>query len=177
MLCAVLGADGYADDNGHLKYACGHRLPLGKLIEYLVSRAADEVGVHKLDDRTSARDGITYGRADDRGFGNGRVEEAVIRQSLGKSAVNGERAAPIAVVLAVGDERGILIEFIEYRLKERVAESENLDLRDLLAVLVECEAALRCKLLQAGILLLRHENLGLAALVHAPYMLIREHDR
>ena len=137
VLCAVLVTDRNTEDNGHLENSRTHRLPFGELVEYFVAGAADKVGIHKFDYRASACHCVTDGRADDCRLGNRSVEEAVIRNCLGQTSVNGECAAPVTVVFAIGNESRILIEFVEDRLKETVAETVDLHLRKSLAVSVK----------------------------------------
>ena len=48
----------------------------------------------------------------------GALKQAVVRQRLGQAAVDGERAAPVAVLLAVGNQRGILVEAVDDRLED-----------------------------------------------------------
>ena len=113
VLCAVLGADGNTKHNRHFQNAGAHRLPFCNLIEDFIARAADEVGIHQLDNRASAAHRVADGRADDGRLGNRCVEEAVVGNGFGHLLVDAERAAPVAVVLAVNNERGILVEFID----------------------------------------------------------------
>ena len=155
VLGAVLGADADAQHHRHLQQAAGHRLPLGELVEDLVAGAAHEVAVHQLDERPAALQGVADGRADDRAFGDRRVEQAMIRQGLGQAAIDGERAAPVAVLLAVGDQRRIDVEAVEDGLEEGVADADALALGKLVALVVEGGAAALGELLDARVLLLR----------------------
>ena len=70
MLGAILGADGDAQDDRHLEDAGGHRLPLRQLVEDLIPGAAEEVGVHQLDQGAAATHRIANGGTDDRTFGD-----------------------------------------------------------------------------------------------------------
>ena len=67
------------------------------------------------------RQGVADGGADDGAFGDGRVEQAVVGQGLGQAAVDGERAAPVAVLLAVGHHGRVVVEAVEHGLEERLA--------------------------------------------------------
>ena len=125
VLGAVLRADRHAQHDGHLQQAAGHRLPLGELVEDLVAGPAHEVAVHQLDQRPAAFQRVADGGADDRAFGDRRVEQPMVGQRLGQAAIDGERAAPIAVLLAVGDQRRIGVEAVEDRLEERVADADR----------------------------------------------------
>ena len=80
---------------------------LDKLIEHLVARAAQEVAVHQLDQRPPAFQSIADRRADNRGLGDRAVEQAMVGQDLRQAAVDGERAAPVPVLLAIGDQRRV----------------------------------------------------------------------
>ena len=71
-----------------------HRLPLGKLVEDLIARAAHEIGVHQLRHHAPAFQRVSHGRAHDGRFGNRRVEEAMIRQRLGEAAIDARRRRP-----------------------------------------------------------------------------------
>ena len=172
VLRAVLVTDGNAENNGHLENSRTHRLPLGELVEYFVAGAADKVGIHKLDYRASARHCVTDGRADDCRLGNRCIEEAVIGNSLGQTSVNGERAAPVTVVFAIGNESRILIEFVENRLKETVAETVDLHLRKSLAVSIKCPAGFDLERFESRIFFLRDENLGFSRGIHARNLLV-----
>ena len=142
VLCAVLGADGHAQGHGHLDDVGGHGLPLRHLVEHFVTGAAQEVAVHQFDQRTAAGHGVADCAADDGGLGNRAVEQAMIRQGLGQSAIDRERAAPVAHVLAVGDEGGILVEAVDNGLEQTVAQLVHLVLGDRLAVRVDAKALL-----------------------------------
>ena len=172
MLCAVLASDGYAEDDRHLEDARAHCLPLSHLVEYLVARTADKVGIHQLDDNSAAAHCV----ADDRGLGDGRVEEAVIGDRIGYLLVYAERAAPVAVILTVCDERRVVIELVDYRLTETVADVVDLHLRNGLAVCILCGANLGSHLLQTVAFLSRLGHLRGAGRIHRVNLLIREHD-
>ena len=66
----------------------------------------------------AAFQGVADGGADDGAFGDRRVEQAVVGQRLGQAAIDGERAAPVAVLLAVGDQRRVDVEAVEDRLED-----------------------------------------------------------
>ena len=161
VLGTVLRADGHAYDNRHLQDVAGHRLPLRKLIEYLVSAAAEEVAVHDLRNHTATAHGITDGGSDNRGLGDRGIEQTMIRQSLGQSSIDCESAAPLTVLLAVGDEGGILVEAVNDCLEYSVPDVECLHLAGRLAVLVEVEPGLAGNLLHARVLLKRHVHVRL----------------
>ncbi len=151
VLGAVLGADGDAHDHRHGQQPGGHRLPLRQLVEQLVAGPAHEVGVHQLGDHPAAFHAVTDGRADDGGLGDGRVEQPVIGQGLRQPAVHGERAAPIAVLLAERDHGRVDGEAVQHRLEDGVADVEHLHLGHRLAIL-EGGAHLAPDLLDPGVL-------------------------
>ena len=122
VLCAVLAADGDAEDEGHFQKAAGHGLPLGHLVEDFIAGAAHEIAVHEFGDHAAAGEGVADGGAGDGGFGDGGVEEAVVGEGLGEAAVDGEGAAPVAVYLAVGDEGGVFVEAVDDGFEEHVAQ-------------------------------------------------------
>ena len=100
-----------------------HRLPLGQLVEDLVAGAAHEVAVHELRQTTRPPfQGVADRRADNGAFGDRRVEQAVVGQQLGETAIHGERAAPVAVLLAVGDQRRVDLEAMQHGLEDRIPE-------------------------------------------------------
>ena len=156
VLGTVLRADGHTDHNRHLQDVAGHRLPLRKLIEYLVSAAAEEVAVHDLRDHTAATHSVTDGCPDDRGLGDRRIEQAMVRQSLGQSSIDSESATPLTVLLTVSDQRSILVEAVGDGLEYSVPDVVGLHLAGRLAVLVKIEPGLAGNLLDARILLQRH---------------------
>ena len=162
MLCAVLGADGNTEDDRHLEDTGAHCLPLSHLVEDLVACAADEVSVHKLDDSAAAAHCVADSRTDDSRLGDRGVEESVIRNSLGHLLVDTECAAPVTVVLTVGDECGIVIELVDDRLEETVADVVHLHLGDGLAVCVGCLSDLSGDVLDSRALLLGHEHFSLS---------------
>ena len=98
--------------------------------------------------------GIADGRADDRGLGDGRVEQAVVGQGFRQPAIDRKRAAPVAVLFAIGDQRRVDVEAVEDGLEQRVADGDALALGQLLAVGVERRAAAAGKLLDARVLFL-----------------------
>ncbi len=172
MLSAVFASDGYAENYRHLKKSRAHRLPLGELIEYFVSCATDEVGIHKLNYSATACHCVTDSRTYDCGFGDRGIEQSVIGKRFCETAVNGKRSAPISIILAVSDERGILVEFINDCFKDAVSYAVLLDLGKQFALFVICVAGKRSDLLNARIFFLGHKNVGSAAFVHALNVLI-----
>ena len=134
VLGAVLGSDRDAQHNRHLQLGGAHGLPLGELVKDFVSGAAHEIGVHELGHGAAAFESVAHGGADNGGFGDGRVEQAVIRQGLGEAAVDGEGAAPVAVFFAESNHGGVDRVAIEHRFKEGVANVERLHLGHGLAV-------------------------------------------
>ena len=135
VLRAVLGAHRDAQHHGHVQLAGRHGLPLRELVEDLVAGAAHEVGVHQLGHHPAAFQRVAHRRADNGGFGDRRVEQPVVGQRFGQAAIDGEGAAPIAILLAEGDHRRVDREPVEHGLEEAVADVVRLHLRDGLAVL------------------------------------------
>ena len=160
VLCAIFRAHTYVDDYGHLEDVARHSLPLGKLVEDLVTAAAEEVAVHDFRDDTSATHGIADGGADDSGLGNGGVKETMRRQRLGEAAIDGKGAAPLAILFAIGDKAGVLVETIDDGFKESVADVERLHLADGLAFGILVETLLTGNLLDARVLLHGMVDLG-----------------
>ena len=70
MLRTVFGTHRNTKHHGKAKLACRHRLPFGKLIEDLVTGAADEVGIHQLDQCPPAGKRIAYRRRYNRRLGD-----------------------------------------------------------------------------------------------------------
>ena len=176
MLCAVFGAYGNTQHHGQLEGARSHCLPLGHLVEHLVAGTADEVAVHKLNYGAAAAHAVAHGRGHNCRLGNRSIEQAVIGDSLGKAAVNRKRAAPIAVFFAVCNQSGILIELVDYCLKNTVSVLIYLVFGNRLAVLVKAEALLACNLLHTGILSHGDKHIGGAVGLHGNDMLIGEHN-
>ena len=75
MLRAVLCTDGHTQDHRHLENTGRHSLPLGHLVEDLVTCTAKEVAVHQLDDRAAAAHAVADGSANNGSLGNRRVEQ------------------------------------------------------------------------------------------------------
>ena len=175
VLGTVLGTDRDADDDGHLEDAGRHRLPLRQLVEHFVTSPTEEVAVHQFDDDTTATHGVADGRTDDRGFGDRRVEQAVVRQRFGQAAIDGKRAAPVAVLFAVGDQRGIFVELVDQRFEDGVAVLIDLVLGNRLAGRVEGKAFLLGDGHDTRVLFLFVQDVGLAV-VHPGDLLLGEHD-
>ena len=173
VLRAVLGAHRHAQDEGHLEQTGAHRLPLGHLVEDLVTGAAQEVAVHELDDRAATGHRVADAGAHDRGLGDGRVEEATVGQGLGQAAVDGEGAAPVAVFLAPCGHRRVGLEAVQHRLEEAVTELVHAHLGDGLAVLIDGGAHLLGQGLDARVVL--EVDLG-GRVVEGLDLLVGEHD-
>ena len=176
VLGAVLGAHGHPQHHGHLQDAGGHGLPLAQLVEDLVSRAADEVGVHQLHDDAAAAHAVAHGGTHDGGLGDGGVEQAVAGDGIRHAPVDGEGAAPVADVLSVGHQGRILVEFVQDDLADAVPEVEELHLAHGLAVLGEGGALLALDLLPQGALLLGGDRLRLAGGIEGGDLLVGEHE-
>ena len=129
MLRPVFRADGHSQHERHFEDARGHALPLGHLVEDFIARAAHKVAIHELDERAPPLEGVADGRTDDCAFGDRRVEQAVIRQGLGKPAIAGERPTPVAVFLPVDHEGRVDLRAVQNCLKDSVAELVRLVLR------------------------------------------------
>ena len=155
--------------------AAGHGLPLGELVEDLVAGAAHEVGVHQLGDHPAPFQRVADRGADDGGFRDRRIEQAVVGESFRQAAVDGEGAAPVAVLLAEGDHGRVDGEAVHQRFEEPVADVERLHLRDGLA-LEQGRADLALDLLHARVLGEGLEQLRLAV-VELLHLLVGEHDR
>ena len=97
-------------------------MPLGELVEDFVAGPTHKVAVHQLRDDPASLQRVADSRAGNRALGDRRVEQAVVRQCLGESAVDAKGPAPVAVLLAVGDERGIGVEAVQDGLEDRVGE-------------------------------------------------------
>ena len=177
VLGAVLGADGDAQHDRHLQQAAGHRLPLGELVEDFVAGAAHEIAVHQLDQRPAAFQGVADGGADDGAFGDRRIEQPVIGQRFGQAAIDGERAAPVAVFLAVGDQRRIDVEAVEDRLEDGIADADASAAWEAVGRLRRGRAAALGELLDARILLLRVMSTSGLPSVQRLDALVREHRR
>jgi hypothetical protein len=61
----------------------------------------------------------------------------VVGQSLREPAIDGEGAAPVPVLLAISDQRGIGVEAFEDSLEEGIADADTLAFGKLGALLVE----------------------------------------
>src|ERR1035438_10530064 len=109
-------------------------LQLRQLVEDLVACAADEVGVHELGDGAASFHRVPDRCPDDGCLRDGRVEQAVIRQGLGEPSVDAERAAPVAVLLAEGDHRGVDGKTVQQGLEDGIADVVQLQLGHRLAV-------------------------------------------
>ena len=159
VLGAVLVADADADHERHLQQTRGHRLPFRGLVEDLVARTPQEVAVHQLHQRATPGEGVADTGTDDRGLGDGRVEQAMVGQQLRQATVDGERATPVAVLLAPRGERRVGGETVRHGLEDRVAVGEGLVLGDRFAVLVAGGADLVLQRLDARVLGQRGEQL------------------
>jgi len=153
VLGAILVAHRHADHERHLEQPGRHCLPLRGLVEDLVTGAAQKVAVHQLDDRSTPGQGVADACAYDPGLGNRGVEQPPVRQQLGQTTVDGERAAPIAVLLTPGRHRRVSGEAVRHRLEQPVAELVHLQLGHRLAVGVERGADLFGDGLNPGIVL------------------------
>jgi len=126
VLGAVFRADGDAQHQRHGQDIGRHRLPLGHLVEDLVARPAHEIAVHQLGHDAPAGERIAHRRADDGPFRDRRIEQPVVREALGHPAIDAERAAPVAVLLAIGHHRRIFIEAVHDRLENGLGERQRL---------------------------------------------------
>ena len=142
MLGAVLAADRAAQHDRKLELAGRHRLPLGHLIEDFVARAADEVGVHELDQGAAALERVADRGRHDRGLGNRRIENPVIGKQLRKAAIDAERASPLAALFTVGDQALVVEHVMEDGLEQAVPERDRPHCREPGAGLGEAETAL-----------------------------------
>ena len=165
VLGAVLAAHRQAQHHRHFKHSGTHGLPFGQLVEHLVPGAAQEVAVHELCHHPAACHGIAHGGAHNAGFRNGGVEQAVIGQGFRHAAVDGKGAAPVAHILAKGDQGGVLIELVDDGLGDAVPQLIDPVFADGLAVLVQAKALLFGDLLNPGAFLTGQQHLGLSALV------------
>ena len=100
----------------------------------------------------------------------------MIRNSLGHLLINTECSAPVTIILTVCDKGGVIVELVDYRLEERVANVVHLHLGNRLAVCVCCCTNLALDFLNSGALLLGHKHLCLALGLHRYNLLVGEHD-
>ena len=77
----------------------------------------------------------------------------MVGQGFGQAAIDGKRPAPVAVFLAVGDQRRIDVEAVDDRLEQRVADADALGLGQLAPFVVEGAAAAGRQLLDPGVCL------------------------
>ena len=86
----------------------------------------------------------------------------MVGQRLGQAPVDTEGAAPVAVLLAVGDHGRVLREAVQERLEQGVAKGDHLRDREAIAVGVERRARTIGQRLDARVVRHRHGELGLA---------------
>ena len=98
----------------------------------------------------------------------------MIGKCFGKTTVNRESAAPITVLLAVGDQRGIGMEAIDDRLEERIADADRALLWNRLLGLVKTATVALGKLLDSRVIGrgVIHLRLSIGQLLHAS---VRKH--
>ena len=137
--------------------------------------ASQKVAVHQLDERASASEGIADSGSGDRGFGDGRVEQPVVGQRLGQSLIDRERAAPVAVLLAVGDERRVFVEAVGDGFEQGVLHADTARVGNGIAARVQTGTGLSRELDRARILGKRVRHFRFACWVHRFDMPIREH--
>ncbi len=82
---------------------------LGGEVDDLVEAAGDEIGELHFGDGTQSHESGADGRADDGGFGNGRIDDAPGAEVLQKSGGDFEGAAVFADVLADAEDVGVAL--------------------------------------------------------------------
>ncbi len=121
MLRTVFVPDGNTKHERHFQNPSGHRLPFGNLVKDLITGTAHKVAVHQLDTDASAAQRVSAGRSNNRAFGDGRVEQAMIRNGFGETVITGKRPTPVAVFFAVRNHRRIGVEPVSHRFENSIA--------------------------------------------------------
>ncbi len=100
-----------ADDDGHAG-AVAITAGRGEVREH-VEAAGDEVDELQLRDRTHAHVSGAYRGSDDRGLGDGRVDDAALAEAVEQTVGDFERAAVLPDVLADQDDALIARHLLE----------------------------------------------------------------
>ena len=114
---ALLGANDQRDSG----LAAEHVAQLGRLVDDRLHGQADEVDVHDLGDRPTARRGGADGHRGDGFFGDGRVAHALGAEFFGQALGDAEdaAAAPAGDVLAHHEDGRVAPHLFAQRLVER----------------------------------------------------------
>ena len=109
-------------------------MPLGHLVEDFITSSANEIAIHQFDEAAATFQSVAHGGGDNCCFRDRRIEQALIGQDIGQSAIDTEGPAPFAAFLAIGDQALVMHHVMQHRLEQRIAQGDCPHGRELLAV-------------------------------------------
>ena len=68
---------------------------------------------------------MAHRRRHDGGLGDRRIEQPLVWQDVGKTAIDAEGAAPFAALLAIGDQPIVMKHVVQYGFEQRIAHGDG----------------------------------------------------
>ena len=125
VLGAVLSSHGHANNEGKIYQTTGHGLPFRHLVEKLVAGAANEIGIHQLDNGAATAQGIAHTSAHNHSLGNGSVEQAMPRQQFGQPPIDTKGTTPVSVFFTPGRQAIVGHKVLHQRFTEGIPERDG----------------------------------------------------